>query len=88
MVRRLELLWDDWNEEHVARHGVDPEEHDEVARNSPYMTRGRGRTYRVIGVTDRGRLLTLVVVREVGSTYDVVTARDADDHERRAYRRR
>ena len=45
MVRRLERLRDEWNTEHIARHGVDPKEADEVARNVPYMTRGR--TYRV-----------------------------------------
>jgi uncharacterized protein len=88
MVRRFDLVWDDWTEEHVARHGVDPGEVEEAVRNAPYVTRGRDRTYRVIGPTDAGRLLTVIVARRAGSASFVVTARDADDVERRAYRRR
>lgn len=88
MVRRIELLWDEWNEEHIARHGVEQEEAEQAARNAPYLTRGRRRTYRVVGPTDGGRLLTIVVARRNGNEYYVVTARDADDEERRAYRRR
>jgi len=28
------LLWDDWNEEHIARHGVEREEVEEVCFDS------------------------------------------------------
>ena len=88
MVRALRLRWDGWNEDHVARHGVDREEVEEVARNAPHVTRARGRTYRVIGQTDGGRYLTLIVAPRPDGSFYVVTARDADEIERRAYRRR
>lgn len=88
MPRRFELFWDGRNEDHIARHGVEPPEVEEVARNAPYVTRGRRGTYRLIGPTDGGRLLTVIVTREDGSPSYVVTARDADDVERRSYRRR
>jgi hypothetical protein len=61
MVRRIELVWDDWNEEHIARHGVDPGEADEVAWNGPRITHVRDDLYRLVGQTDGGRFLTLYV---------------------------
>jgi uncharacterized DUF497 family protein len=88
MDRRYNLLWDDENEEHIARHGVEPIEVEKVVRGYPYVTRGRKRTYRLIGRTDGGRLLTVILARIVGSEFYVVTACDADSSERRAYHRR
>jgi uncharacterized DUF497 family protein len=88
MVRQLPLRWDEWNEEHIARHGVEPHEVEEVARKTFHFTKARGGRYRVIGQTDGGRFLTVVVAPRRDGTYYVVTARDADEIERRAYRRR
>jgi hypothetical protein len=88
VVRISELLWDEWNEEHVARHGVDPGEVDEVARNRPLITTARDGLYRKIGQTDAGRYLTAYVAPEHRAMFYVVTARDATEGERRAFRRR
>jgi uncharacterized DUF497 family protein len=88
MVRFVDLAWDEINEAHIARHGVIREEVEEVVRNAPYITKSRNKTYRVIGQTDGGRYLTVIVAREPRGPFFVVTARDADAPERRAYRRR
>ena len=88
MVRSLRLGWDAWNEDHVARHGINPDEVEEAARNAPHMIRARGRTFRVIGQTDGGRSLTVFVAPRPGGTFYVVTARDADEIVRRAYQQR
>ena len=82
-MRSLRLRWDEWNEEHVVRHGVDPAEVEEVARNAPHVTRARDGLYRVIGQTDGGRFLTVYVAPRKEGRHYVVTARDADDIERR-----
>ena len=29
------LIWDEWNKEHIARHGVTPEEVEEVCHRNP-----------------------------------------------------
>jgi len=87
MARVFRLVWDDWNEEHIAQHNVTPVEVEEVTANRPFTTRGRKDRYRVIGQTDAGRLLTVIVApRGDGATY-VLTARDATREERRAYQR-
>lgn len=88
MVRFLRLRWNDWNREHVARHGVEPEEVDEVARNGPAVTTARDGLYRMVGQTDAGRYLTAYVAPRAGGDFYVVTARDSTPRERRAYRRR
>jgi len=49
MVWFSELIWDDWNEEHIARHGVRLSEATEAVRNAPALTGARDDTYRVIG---------------------------------------
>jgi uncharacterized protein len=88
MVRFFELAWDDENVEHIARHGVEPHEVQEViASQRFYMARLRGRRYKIIGQTDSGRYLFVVVDREWDSDFYVVTARTADADERRMYHR-
>lgn len=88
MVGISEFVWDEWNQEHIAEHGVDTDEVTEVSRNAPYITRARDDHYRVIGQTDGGRFLTLYVARRDFGRYYAVPARDATQSERRSYRRR
>ncbi len=58
-----ELVFDERNIEHIARHGVTPEEVEEVCYLAPHFTRARSkrgrRRYRVIGQTEDGRYLTI-----------------------------
>lgn len=52
-----DLIWTDWNVEHIARHGVEPWEVEETVYGQPYVSRGREGLYRLIGRTDSGRFL-------------------------------
>jgi uncharacterized protein len=88
MVWIERIAWDDWSIDHIARHGVTPEEVEEVVGPFMLITRGRDDTYRVIGQTYGGRYLTIIVAPRGSGTFNVVTARDADPSERRAYGRR
>jgi len=38
-VRIDELIWDDWNVEHIAGHDVEPEEVEEVCFGRPLVRR-------------------------------------------------
>ena len=81
---------DDANVEHIAEHGVTPEEAEEAvtdprrvrldAYNAPTEVR-RG----YIGRTAADRLLAVVITRR-GNRFRVVTARNATQTERRRYR--
>jgi uncharacterized DUF497 family protein len=85
MVQFVRLSWTDENRDHIGRHGVSPEEVDELIAGEFYMSRLRGDRFGIIGQTGGGRYLMVVVERQAGSTYAVVTARLADAAERRLY---
>jgi len=87
MVRFRDLLFDDWNKEHIARHGVESDEAMEAVRSAAFMTRGRGGTYQLVGQTDSGRFLSMVLAPRDHGVYCVVTAREATRDEQRRYRR-
>ncbi len=81
-----EFDWDDANVEHLAeRHGVFPEEAEQVFYNRAYVVRGRDR-YRAFGHTDDGRYL-LVVCMLRAPYVRVISARAMTARERRFYDR-
>ena len=88
MVWIARIAWDERSIEHIARHGVTQDEVDEAVSASPFITRARDDTYRVIGQTVSGRYLTIILAPRGSGTYYVVTARDSDARERRIYHRR
>lgn len=87
-----ELLWDAWNEEHVLRHGVEPREVEEAVFDASSLvlrTRGKDQTrYVILGLTDAGRYLFVVLEPQAGNRAYVITARDMDDGERRRFKTR
>ncbi|MBA2276598.1 MAG: BrnT family toxin [Chloroflexia bacterium] len=87
-MRIYHLIWDEWNEEHIAHHGVTAEEAEDVAYGHSFMTRAREGLYRLIGQRNAGRLLTVYVEPRGGGTFYVVTARDATLKERRVFQPR
>jgi uncharacterized DUF497 family protein len=80
--------WDAANMQHIARHGIAPDE-CEAYRNGPMMIerqrRKRERRRLCLGETNRGRLLTFVVVERTGKIR-FVTAYPMDALQRRIYR--
>lgn len=91
-LRLDELLWDDWNEEHIRAHGIEPREVEEAVFDPAALalrTRGaREPRYVVLGRTQVGRYLLVVLQPAGGKRSYVITARDMTDGERRRYRRR
>lgn len=86
-MRGPDLIWTRWNEEHVALHGVDPGGAEEIVAGRYHMRQRRGNRYGAIAQTLEGRYLTVIVDRRDDGTFFVVTARDADQDERRLYHR-
>jgi len=82
-VRRL--IWDAWNEAHIARHQVTREEVEEVCQARPIVQEGYGGRSLVIGPTRSGRMLTIVLDPEGEGIYYPVTARPASRRERAIY---
>ena len=86
-VRRF--VWPEDRIEHIARHGVEPEEVEEACFGHSLVQRakstGQNPVYYVLGQTDAGRYLFCVVIRFPDGTGYPVTARPMTDKERRRY---
>jgi hypothetical protein len=85
-----ELLWPGDRVEHIARHGVEPEEFEDVCFGTPLVLRarsgGKNPVYYVLGETPTGRCLLCVVIRFPGGKGYPVTARDMTAKEKHRYR--
>jgi len=92
-VRIDELIWDEWNAEHIAGHNVEPEEVEEACRDPFGWAERAGTTryglprYRIYGQTNTDRYLFIVVDREYGNAFYVVSARDMVEAEKSRFRR-
>ncbi len=83
------ITWTEESEDHIARHGVTPEEVQEALYTRPrWITPGRSRTTLVFAMTEAGRYLLVVIAPALDGGVYVVTARDLTDSERRTFRRK
>lgn len=90
-----DILWTAADVEHIASHGVSPDEVEEVLAAAGALFR-RGRTHPetgraslyAFGQTEAGRYLFVVLSPRGRGRVRCVTARDMDDTARRYYERR
>ncbi|WP_202320198.1 BrnT family toxin [Archaeoglobus neptunius] len=89
MVKINRLIWDEWNLNHIAKHGVSKKEVEiAVGDKRAVIWKHRGRY--VMVASSHGRVLFIVLekVRGEKNAYYVITARDATNSEKRIYRTR
>ncbi|MFF4210883.1 hypothetical protein ACFYZE_16290 [Streptomyces sp. NPDC001796] len=87
-MRVDELIWDDWNEQHIAGHSVTADEVEEACQTKPLQARRvRDDKYAVLGITHSGRYLIVILAPRGRNSYYVVTARDMDARERATFRK-
>ena len=87
----MDFRWNDWNIEHVQKHGVTPKEAERVVRAArpPFPERRDEDKWRVVGRGDGGRLVQVIFVEDAdGVTAYIIHARPLTDREKRVYRRR
>ena len=82
-VRRL--IWDTFNVPHIARHDVTPDEVEEVCHGAHVDLQSYQRRLVVIGPTEAGRMLAVVLDHVGHGVYYPVTARPASRKERQYY---
>ncbi len=82
------LIWDEWNIEHIARHDVKPEETEQACTGKYLARRGREGTYTVIGQTQSGRYLTMILAPRGSGSFYPITARDSDNKERKIFKKK
>lgn len=86
----MEFRWNAWNRDHVARHGVTPEE-VELAAERPgrhYPRREGGGKYRVRGRTNAGPVAAGIYVFSPPGVVYVIHARPLTDAEKQQERKR
>jgi len=86
-----ELIWPTDRLEHIARHGVTPEEFEEVCFGKSFVRRtkseGKNPVYYILGQSNSGRYLFCVVIRFPGGKGYPVTAREMTAKEKRRFRK-
>ena len=87
-MRFRSFEWDEANIGHIAFHRVTPEEAEEACYNGPLIRKARAERYYILGRSDNGRYLTVIVQPKWGGSARVITARDMDKSERQRYLRR
>ena len=84
-----EFEWDDNNIEHIARHGVAPDEVEDVAfDDDPWIRKGRKGTRYMLGYTIAGRYLFVVYVLKGKGIARVIASVDMDGKTKRFYKKR
>jgi uncharacterized DUF497 family protein len=85
---KYRFWWDEINLEHIADHGVEPYEAEEIIDNAALITGvGRGK-YAAYGQTDAGRYLLVIFAKKSDARLRIVTARDMTDAEKKRVKRR
>jgi uncharacterized DUF497 family protein len=80
----VDFDWDDGNVDHLLdRHGIPPEQAEQVFSNRPVVRRGR-KVYTASGRDDDGNYLFLVFEFREGAVR-VISARPMTTQERRSY---
>jgi uncharacterized DUF497 family protein len=86
-----ELIWPEERIEHIARHGVTPEEVEEVCFGQPLVLRAKSEgdnpVYYALGQTESGRYLFCVVIQFPDGKGYPVTARPMTEKEKQRYKR-
>ena len=86
----MDFRWNDWNRDHIAEHGITPEEVEEVVTlaKPPFPEyRGDGK-HAVWGQTASGRCLQVIYIVDPHPLRYVIHARTLDEQEKRSLRRR
>ncbi len=83
----VELLWDDWNMDHIARHDVTPRDVEQALADK-HVVRFKAKHGRIMALGRAGRRLIATVLNEQDEkgVFYVITARDMAKKERAFYR--
>lgn len=86
----MEFRWNRWNVEHIGRHGVTPEEAEQVVASArkPYPMHRKDGRWLAWGRTPWGRWLQVAYVLDGADRVFVIHARPLTENERRRARRR
>lgn len=80
-IKISQLIWDEWNLEHIKKHNLEVEEIVEASKVILYHKSTYQERYLVI-CKGKQRLITLILKRKSQGKYYLVTARDSSKKEK------
>ena len=86
----MELRWNNWNIDHIGKHGVSTREAEMAVRNAraPFPRKIEDDRWLVWGRGEGGRFLQVVFVLDPEEMIFVIHARPLNEQEKRRLRRR
>lgn len=87
-MKQYRFWWDEINIEHIANHGVEPYEAEELLDDEPLILRAGEGKYAAYGQTDGGRYLLVVYTVKPDDRLRVITARDLTPAEKKRLKQR
>ena len=84
--KKLEIVWDDWNENHILKHGIKINEIENALKGDIYVKREK-EVYLVIGQFF-GKIIFIVLDERGGNKVYPITAREADEKMKKLYKRK
>ena len=82
-VNGVKLIWDEWNREHIKKHGVSEEEVNQAFKAKRVAIESYKGRLIIVGKTVKNRLLTIVLSFEKQKNGYIVSARDSSKQERK-----
>jgi uncharacterized DUF497 family protein len=84
-----EFRWNEWNIDHIAEHGIEPEQAEHVINHPSrgYPQRGEERKYLARGQDAKGMYIQAIYVFDPPGVVFVIHARPLNDSEKRRLRR-
>lgn len=83
MIVINELVWDEYNLNHIQKHNVSQLEIVEASQQIDSVLQGKKNRLVVVGKTNKKRVITFILDKKEENKYYLVTARDVSRVERR-----
>jgi uncharacterized DUF497 family protein len=80
-----ELIWDDWNKNHIKKHSVTIDEAEEIYKNKKLEIDSYLDRKKLYGITKKGRMMIIIVSYVKNKNPYIFSARDMSRKERREY---
>ena len=84
-IHENDLIWDEFNSNHINKHYVSRHEVVEACSRIVHTEKTKYDRLLIVGITNNNRILSMVISTKDSNHYYLVTARDASKKERKIY---
>jgi len=77
------LIWDEWNITHISRHQIKYHEVEQACYHYLKALKTYNNRIMILGQSNNGKLITVILAKQIKNNYYVVTARNMSKEERK-----